>query len=120
MPSLSLSCPAGVNDTGAYQLEWSGAEGATFRLTENGDVAYEGPEQATTISGHGAGSYAYRLAELDGEGEVAAWSEPCQVEVQPPSLSLAFGLFGAGLLAFIAVTVVIIRGHRAHQRGELE
>lgn len=67
---------------------------------------------ASTVTGRKAGTYVYRVG-VDG-----AWSTPCRVEVDPPSLGLALGLFGLGFTVFLAVLWVIIRGHRAHRRGE--
>jgi len=119
MPELTLSCPSAPSDTGAYRLSWTGLDAHTYRLEENGELLYQGSEQATTVSGRPAGDYEYRVGVATGAGAVEDWSDPCHVVVAPPSLELAFLLFSLGFLAFAAVLVVIVRGHRAHKRGEL-
>lgn len=118
MAELRLDCPEAASDTGAYRLSWDGPDEARFRLEENGDVLYEGGDRATTVSGREASDYVYRVGVLH-EGEVGAWSDTCRVSVEPPSLALAFSLFGVGFLVFASVLVVILRGHRAHRRGAL-
>lgn len=112
------NCPQAPNNTGAYRIAWRGPEGTTYRLEENGRVIYEGPHQASTVTGNPEGAYVYQVGVADGP-HAGSWSVPCPVAVSPPSLSLALGLFGMGLLVFLSVLVVVIRGHRAHRRGEL-
>ena len=114
----SLLCPGASSDTGAYRIAWSGADGAAVRVVENGEVLYEGPQDATTVSGRPAGDYVYRIGLLDG-GNVS-WSDSCTITVAPPSLGLAFFLFGVGFTVFASLFVVLVRGHRAHRRGELQ
>lgn len=111
-------CPQAPNNTGAYRIAWKGPAGPTYRLEENGQVIYEGPHLASTVTGNQEGAYVYQVGVVDGP-HAGAWSPPCPVAVSPPSLSLAFGLFGMGLLVFLSVLVVVVRGHRAHRRGEL-
>lgn len=122
MPDLDLSCPAAASDTGAYRLSWEGPEGVEYRLTESGvnesRVVYEGPDVASTVTGRSAGSYEYRL-EVVGRSGTPGSSVTCSVEVAPPSLSLALGVFGLGLIITLATAVLIGRGHRRHRRGEL-
>ncbi|MBW2536898.1 MAG: hypothetical protein JRI55_35765 [Deltaproteobacteria bacterium] len=114
----TLECPAAPSDTGAYRLAWKGdSQGKLFRLEENGEVLYVGPQQATTVSGRAEGSYSYRVGMLEGK-KVSSWSEPCTVVVSPPSLALALTLFGVGLFVFLATVFAVVRGHRAHRRGE--
>jgi len=121
LPSPRIECPSGPSDTGAYRISWKGPEGPTYVLEENGAVLYQGPEQASTVSGREKGSYAYRVGVIDHvSGEASSWSQTCQVEVSPPPLSLALGLMGTGCLVFLVVLLIIIRGHKAHRRGELE
>ena len=114
----SILCPGPTSDTGAYQIAWSGADGAAVRVMENGEVLYEGPQDATTVSGRPAGEYVYRIGLL--EAEDVSWSDSCTVTVAPPSLGLAFFLFGVGFTVFASLLVVLVRGHRAHRRGELQ
>jgi hypothetical protein len=120
LPDVALQCPNSPNDTGAYRLEWSGGgSNATYRLIESSpsgeSVLYEGPDQASTVTGRHRGVYSYSL-EVDG---VLGDASVCEVEVSPPPLSLAFGLFGLGLFICAATVGLIARGHRRHRRGEL-
>ena len=117
-----LDCPA-TSDTGAYRIAWEGPAGATYRLVESGPAGgtrtlYRGAERASTVSGRQAGRHSYRVAVVDG-GRAEQWSRPCVVDVRPPSMGLALGLFAVGLLVCVATIIVIVRGHRAHQRGEI-
>ena len=122
MPDLDLSCPAAASDTGAYRLSWQGPDGADYRLTETaGDgsrVVYQGPDVASTMTGRSAGAYSYRLEVLEPGGTPGS-SVSCSVDVAPPPLSLAVGVFGLGLIITLATVVLIGRGHRRHRRGEL-
>lgn len=113
----NVTCPGPTSDTGAYRISWTGAEGAVVRVVENGEVLYEGPQDATTVSGRPAGEYVYRLGVMEG-GDVS-WMDSCTVTVTPPSLGLAFFLFGVGFTVFASLLVVLVRGHRAHRRREL-
>lgn len=113
-----LACPSEASATGAYRLSWEDVAGARFRLTEGDAVLYEGDQAATTVSGRPAGTYAYRLVAVDAAGaETVAGS--CIVAVAPPSPALTAGLMGAGFVVFAATTALVLRGHRAHRRGEL-
>jgi hypothetical protein len=120
-----LVCPRDSSDTGAFQLSWTAPVDASFRLEEREldgaggavTVVYEGYDTATTLTGRPEGSYEYRVATI--QPESTQWSVPCVVEVAPPSLGLAFALFGAGLAVTVGTVVAILRGHRAHRRGAL-
>lgn len=122
MADLDLSCPAVANDTGAYRLSWGGPEGAEYRLTESagdsGRIVYEGADTASTVTGRDQGTYTYRLEVLEPGGTTASPTS-CTVEVAPPPLALAFGLFGLGLFICLATVTLVTRGHRRHRRGEL-
>lgn len=80
-------------------------------------MLYEGPQDATTVSGRPAGEYVYRVELLDGAS--VSWADSCTITVAPPSLGLAFFLFAVGFTVFASLVVVLVRGHRAHRRGEL-
>ena len=108
-----LSCPQGDNGTGAFRLSWEGAGGATFRLSEGGDVVYEGKDLATTLTGRYAGQYSYELVEVGGG------SARCDVRVAPPSLGAAFAVLLVGAVVFLATLAVVLRGHRAHRAGRI-
>jgi len=115
--SPSLVCPGSTSDTGAYRIAWSGVDGEVVRVEENGAVLYEGRQDATTVSGRPAGEYVYRLGVVDSDD--VSWVDSCSMTVTPPTLTLAFLLFGVGFGVFASLVVVVVRGHRAHRRGEL-
>lgn len=116
--SASLDCPGSTSDTGAYRIAWTGlGDGDVVRLEENGAVLYEGNQAATTVSGRPAGDYVYRIGVVEA-GNVA-WADECTISVAPPPLALAFFLFGVGTVVFASLLAVVVRGHRAHRRGEL-
>jgi hypothetical protein len=114
--TLRLDCPDS-SDTGAYRIAWNGADGTAVRLEENGSPLYEGADSATTVSGRPAGEYTYRIGLM--ESSETAWTDSCTTTVTPPSLTLALVLFGVGMFVFASLVVVVVRGHRAHRRGEL-
>jgi hypothetical protein len=122
MDKISLDCPPSPNDIGAFRLSWRGPQNGLFRLTEEGPagrlILYEGEDRASTVTGRRAGDYAYRVGVLDG-AEFTRWSDPCFVTVKPPSLGAAFALFGVGLFVTLATAWLVVRGHRAHRRGEI-
>jgi hypothetical protein len=119
--SPSIQCPQGTNNTGAYRISWKGPDGALYRLEENGKLLYQGPHTASTVTGRQAGVYDYRVGVLsDNAQQVQTWSEPCQVDVSPPSLALALTLFSLGLIVFLSTLILIVRGHRKHRREELQ
>ena len=106
-----LECPGGSDNDGAYALKWSGT-GTHWQLQENGLVLYDGPDTGTTVTGRAAGKYEYRAGIVKDDGSVGAWSKPCTVQVDPPSLALAFGLAGIGAVVFIATITMLRIGDR--------
>jgi hypothetical protein len=117
----TIQCPEDPSNTGAYRISWKGSDGAVYRLEENGVRLYQGPHDASTVTGREAGIYDYRVGILDDAGqEVQSWSQSCRVEVAPPSLALALTLFSLGLVVFLSTLILIVRGHRKHRRGELQ
>jgi hypothetical protein len=111
MPGPNLSCPES-SDTGAYRIAWTAAEGSSVRVEENAELLYEGRDLAATVSGRPAGQYVYRAVVVEDGGGLGPWSESCTVVVSPPSLALAFALFGVGLVVFLSLVAVVVRGHR--------
>jgi hypothetical protein len=136
MAELVLTCPGGegasTSETGAFVIRWNGAIGARFRLVEasseaavpDGQVLYEGPQLASTVTGRPQGEYWYGVAELapdaaGGEAAVTRWSEACHVRVEPYPLEIAGLFFAFGLAVSAATIALVVRGHRAHRRGLL-
>ena len=128
MAELQITCPedadteAGASKTGAFHLSWTGPEGASYRLVETAGgedtTVYDGPQLGSSITGRTEGDYAYAVGLVE-EGEVSSWSEPCTVLVRPYPLSLALMFFVFGLTVAAATVALVVRGHRAHRRGEL-
>lgn len=113
MPAFE-SCP-GQSDTGAFRLAWSGDGEGPWRVQETRSdgtqvVLELGDDTATTVTGRQAGAHTYVLVAPDGTR-----SDPCVVEVAPPSLGLAFGLFGVGLAVTLATVALVVVGHRQHK-----
>ena len=72
----------------------------------------------STVTGRREGDYHYQVGVLQ-DGKVSHWSEGCTVLVRPYSLSLAFTFFAFGLVVTLATIALVVKGHRAHRRGEL-
>lgn len=116
---LELKCPpGGANRDGAFKLSWTGPKDATFRLVEKqGDQSrtlFEGRSHGSTVAGRPAGDYQYSLSTVQGRS-----ATPCVVKVRPYPLTLALSFFFVGSLVTLATVIVILRGHRAHKRGEI-
>ena len=116
--SITIDCPPATSKEGAFALSWSqpeawDGEALVYRVTENQQLVYEGPETATTLTGRPKGEYQYLVSAA------GMTSQPCQVTVAPPSLTLAFGLFAVGAAVFASTLAVIIIGHKRSERGQL-
>lgn len=101
------------SNSGYMQLEWIGeglvptyilqqSENPNFKESK---TIYEGPDQATFISGLDNGTYYYRVGDEQGN-----WSETLTLNVTHQSLSLAYTLFGLGLLVFACTVFIVIKG----------
>lgn len=113
---MRLDCPE-TSDTGAFRISWT--DDGVHTLIEQAPGGgsrpiYEGPDTATTVSGREPGIYQYTV-----HGASPGASAHCEVEVAPPSLTLALALFCAGLGITAATVALIIWGHRRHERGEI-
>ena len=116
-----VQCP-GTSQTGAYRIAWEGPEGsdgAVYRVESGEGVVYEGGDLATTVTGRLAGSVEYRVGVVGTSGAVSGWSDPCVVDVRPPSMELALSLLATGFVVFAATAAVVVVGHRKHRRGEI-
>ncbi|MGY6277356.1 hypothetical protein [Methylomonas sp. MgM2] len=102
---------------GYFQLRWHDESDGSFQLQQasNLDFAdavtiYQGPDQATVVSGLPDGDYFYRI-----RGNGQAWSEPLKVSVQHHSLAKAFAFFGLGAGMFVAMLAVLLKGVRCKE-----
>jgi hypothetical protein len=125
MPQYAVAAPELNSDTrlstaGYFQLSWSApsstltsSEQYVLQQAENPDfndakTLYQGPDQASVISGLGDRTYYYRVRlVIDPD-----WSETLAVEVKHHSLSRAIGFFTLGALMFLATAIVLLRGAR--------
>lgn len=112
--AVKLTCPEDPSTDGAYRLHWEG-DAKAWELIEDGERVYEGADTATTLTGRREGVHVYELKEW-GQAETVA---RCEVSVEPFSLGQAFSLLGVGAFVFVATLLFVVRGHRAHRKGEI-
>jgi hypothetical protein len=111
-PVIKLATDS-ISEDGHIKIEWVMTRAdATVEVEQansinfvNPKTIYEGPDNATFISGLENGIYYYRVRRLGGE-----WSDTVKVSVQHHSLALAFTLFGLGALVFFLTVFIVIRG----------
>lgn len=104
------------SDTGFWRLSWSSPGDVELQEATRADfsdarVLYEGPDQATVVSGRLDGVYHYRLRAAGGP-----WGQAVRVEVQHHSLRKALSFLGAGAVVFVSTVILIVVGHRRHRR----
>lgn len=115
---------------GHTTLEWSAdVEGCIFDLESvvassdfrAGVERYEGPDQVSFISGLETGDHRFRVrARLPDSEEWGPWSEPVIVGVKHQSLTLAWSLFGVGVVLFACIVGFVVwhaKGPRAQTAG---
>jgi len=127
MGELDITCPdgadteAGASRSGDFPIQWSGPEGAIYRLIEHAGppvtqtTLYEGSQKASTVTGRPRGDYRYQVGIVR-DGDVVQWSSTCEVQVRPYPLAMAFTFFGLGLVVTLATVLVVLLGHRVHKR----
>jgi len=110
-----LSTSTDVATAGFYQLSWeTDAENielqeATQSAFRNPTTYYKGADRATVISGRPNGTWYYRVRAVTSE-QSGTWSEPVKVTVAHHSLSRALMFLSLGVIIFLAIVVLIIRG----------
>ncbi|UXP31698.1 hypothetical protein N6H18_15215 [Reichenbachiella agarivorans] len=100
-------------NSGYIQLQWNADNGASeYWLEQSQDslfmssqLIYQGPDQASFVSGLEDGHYYYRVKTAG-----SSWSNVLSLTVKHQSLQLALSLAGVGMLVFGLTTVVIIKG----------
>jgi hypothetical protein len=95
-------------ESDAPQVELNEATNPEFR---NALTPYRGPDSATVISGKPNGIWYYRVRAVN-DADPGPWSETLAVTVAHHSLSRALLFLALGVLVFVAVVVMIIRGPR--------
>lgn len=110
-----LSSNTDVATAGFYQLSWQTDAGnielqeATQAAFHNPTTFYKGADRATVISGRPNGTWYYRVRAI-GAGQPGPWSEPVKVTVAHHSLSRALMFLSLGIIVFVAIVVMIVRG----------
>jgi len=110
--SPNLNSDTELSTAGYFQLSWKDEANQSFVLQQStrsdfrdAITIYQGPDQATVISGLPDGDYFYRVAS-----DSHQWSEPTEVKVKHHSLTKALGFFGLGAFMFILMTTLLIKG----------
>jgi hypothetical protein len=129
MPQHLIAAPQLDSDTvlstaGYFQLSWSAPSSSSaspelyvLQQSENQDfnnakTLYQGPDQASVISGLSNSTYYYRVRLADAPD----WSNTLAVEVKHHSLSRALGFFILGAMMFLATTFVLLKGARVRRQ----
>ena len=116
-PAPSISSDSDVATAGFYHLSWDAAfarielQEATTPDFRSPTTLYKGTDSATTISGKPDGQWYYRVRVLQDEFP-GPWSDPVEVTVAHHSLSRALMFLTLGIVVFISIVTVIIRGAR--------
>ena len=109
MPQFAQTEPM-TSDSGYFLIEWQSEGEVALELTDPRGTSrdiYSGANRAVFVSGLGEGDYTARLRDAAGNA-----SEPLTLEVRHQSVSRALWLVALGALAFVATTIVILRGAR--------
>ena len=106
---------------GHIKLQWKAENNTTFELQQattanfsNAATIYQGPDQASFISGLKDGDYFYRVRAVG-----RTWSKPLLIKVEHQSLTLAFTLFGVGAVVFLLTVLVVVKGVRQVAKGRI-
>jgi hypothetical protein len=115
--SIELSSDSEIASAGYYQLSWTTGTKQDYQLQESASedfqsykTIYQGPDQASVISGKPDGVYYYRIVGMDSQPPVS--SNTLKVSVAHHPLVNAFVFFTAGAMVFVAILFLIIKGSR--------
>ncbi len=103
---------------GYVSLEWNPVDSAVEYVVSgsNGEVPYRGAFPQAFVSGLSDGDYTYAVAAFDDRGQQIATSEiPATVVVEHWPVWQAALLFGIGLVVFLVVIALILRGSMAER-----
>lgn len=101
-------------ETDVERVELQESKHASFK---NAHTYYKGPDRAIVISGKPDGTWYYRI-RTTGKGAAGPWSEAVLVTVDHHSLTRAIGFFVLGLIVFLGILIVVIRGARQAVKAE--
>ena len=112
--SPKLNSDTKLSTAGYFQLSWQDESGLSYQLQQasypdfrDAVTLYQGPDQATVISGLPDGDYFYRVRNED-----ESWSKAFKISVKHHSLAKALGFFSLGAAMFIVMIVLLIKGAR--------
>lgn len=112
-----LSSDHEVATAGFFRLSWK-TTAKRVELQEANSLSfshpktlYTGPDSNSVISGKSNGSWYYRVRALD--PQIGAWSDPVTVLVAHHDLSRALMFLSLGIIVFVGIVVLIVRGERA-------
>lgn len=124
LPAVAFEAHELSSKDGHTKLVWNAAQEPTngqwqfevqFDSTETFSAPttlYQGPDQATFISGLPNGSYHYRVRIVGpGEAPPGPWDR-ATLTVEHHALSLALTISGIGSLVFIFTVILVLRGVR--------
>jgi hypothetical protein len=111
----TLSVDNGTATAGFYRLSWETHAGQV-ELQESADPAFRDPatryvghDSATLISGKPDGHWYYRIRALGGT-HTGDWSNTVAITVDHHSLVRALLFLSLGIIVFIAIMLLVIRG----------
>ncbi len=126
--AVELHSDTAVATAGYYQLTWDAdtdqktpifqIEEATNPTFSDATVLYQGPDEATVVTGRDNGHYYYRARVVGAQGKDGQWSATTDVIVKHHSLARAFSFFAVGAFVFIAIFVAVVAGNRRHRGKE--
>lgn len=108
---------------GYLELSWSEIpEAASYSVSDaGGSVFYKGAFPKAFISGLSSGEYQFRVVALDSSGQIIArGSAAANVSVKHWPLYQAWISFAVGLIVFVAIVFVIVRGAEVARRDGLQ
>lgn len=117
LPAPSLSSDTEIANAGFYRLSWQKpGDAVQIQLQEANDPSfahaalhYQGPDDASVISGKPDGTWYYRAREISDQ-LTGPWSETVKVTVAHHPLSRAFMFFALGVVVFVATLLLVISG----------
>lgn len=128
--AINLRSDTQIATAGYYQLSWdwpAATPDTYFVLDETSkkdgeamphEIIYSGPNLASVISGKPDGVYVYTIRAMDAQQNILARSEEIEVTVEHHSLARAVVFFVIGLIVFVAILLVIMRGALRHSQEQ--
>ena len=116
LPVPRLSSDTDIATAGFYRLSWKTDKITQVEVQEadnpafnDASLQYQGPDDASVISGKANGTWYYRARVLRDQ-QSGPWSDVVKVTVAHHPLSRAFMFFGLGVVVFVATLLMVIRG----------